>query len=53
MIILADIGLSFVTDNYSEPGERLNNTKIAWRYFKSYFFFDLLSSLPGLMILEE
>lgn len=42
-----------MTDNYSEPGEKLKNGEICWRYFKSYFFVDLLSSLPGLVILES
>jgi len=52
VIILIDIALSFITDNYSEPGQRLSNLDIGWRYFRSFFLFDILSCVPGLLLLE-
>ena len=53
-VMLADIFITFLTDN-SEPHERnsLTNWKIAQKYISGYFFFDLASSLPGIIVLER
>lgn len=44
-----DILVSFVTDNVSELGKKATNRAIAFQYVKTYFFMDLLASLPGLI----
>jgi hypothetical protein len=45
LVILFDIFLSFITDNYSSPGETLSNWQIASQYMLSTFVYDLLSTV--------
>jgi hypothetical protein len=53
IVIVADIIVSFFADNYSEPGATINNGAIVYRYLSSYFIFDCLSSVPGLVTYER
>lgn len=50
--MLIDIAINFITDSQSNPGETITNKKIAFRYITSYFVFDMLSFLPGLVTFE-
>lgn len=52
-MILADVCINFITDSYSDPGETITNRQIAYRYITSYFIFDALAFLPGLVTLER
>jgi uncharacterized membrane protein len=53
VIIILDIIITFFTDN-GEAFERaeMTNGKIARKYITTYFIFDLLASVPGLIYLE-
>jgi hypothetical protein len=53
IIVLMDIVVTFFTDNVSDLGKKATNRAIAFQYVKTYFFMDLLSSLPGLLVLED
>ena len=48
-----DMCVTFVTDNVSDLGKKATNRAIALYYIQTYFFFDLMSSLPGLLTLER
>jgi hypothetical protein len=50
--VLIDVGINFITDDQSVPGETITNKKIAYRYITSYFVYDVLSFLPGLVTWE-
>lgn len=52
IIFLVDILVSFFADNYSEPGEVSSNSGIVFNYLTTYFLFDCLSVLPGLLRYE-
>jgi len=52
-VLLVDIMLNFVTDNFSEPGQDITNKQIAWRYVRSTFFWDLAECFPGLIVQEQ
>ena len=49
VMFLIDIFFSFITDNYSEPGEQITNKKIAIAYLQSNFLPDFLSCVPSLI----
>jgi len=49
LMILLDIGANFVTDRDEDPGSNITNGKIAFRYLRGAFVFDLLSCLPNLI----
>ena len=51
-ILLLDVFLQLITDNYSDPGQKLTNRQIAFRYVKSTFITDILGCLPSLLTLE-
>lgn len=51
-VVFLDVIFNFITDNQSDPGEIVTNKKIAYRYISSYFLFDVLSFLPGLVTFE-
>ena len=44
--------VTFVTDVDNDPGTIVTNSLIARTYLSSYFIFDLLSFLPGLIMKE-
>ena len=52
IVVFLDVIFNFITDNQSDPGEIVTNKKIAFRYISSYFIFDVLSFLPGLVTFE-
>ena len=46
-LFLADIGLNFHTTYVGKDGEVIDNLKmIRWNYLRTWFFLDLVSSLP-------
>ena len=47
-----DIAVTFVTDNVSDLGKKATNRAIALYYVQTYFFMDLMSSLPGFITRE-
>lgn len=53
IVLLIDICIQFITDNYSEPGQVLTNRQVANRYLKGYFLIDVLAVLPCFILLEN
>ena len=54
IVLLVDVVMNFITDQYSDPSEPLlSNKKIAFKYVTSYFVVDLLSFLPQLATNES
>jgi len=53
IVFLCDMLVTFVTDVDADPGAKVTNKTIALNYMSSYFIFDLLSCIPGLITSEQ
>lgn len=52
IVFLCDIIITFMTDVDHDPGEKITNATIAYRYVSTYFVFDVVSCMPGLITKE-
>lgn len=53
IILILNMILTFFTARESDKGLIISIPKLAAFYLKSYFFFDVLANIPGLIVLEN